>query len=213
MSALMARRVKLLVFEEFNNAMLSGSSQLRAQIARLLKNIWNMSPANTNQSWAKPETGRGDSRLVILVSGTEDLLKAFEKDKELSSRFTTVIRAQALDFSPPESFIAFRAVFKCMAKSEGLEGRFDPNDDDIASRTLFACTSHLRRLEKLLQRASTLYRRQDQSIESVHSILGKAYEHFGGSAADNPFLWSQAELTNKVRRRLELLSSRKLGHS
>lgn len=206
LAALNARRVRLLVFEEFNNAMLSGTPQLRGQTARLLKNLWNMSPGQNSRSWARPEPGRGDMRLVILVSGTEDLLKVFEKDKELGSRFSTVIQASTLDFSPPDSFKAFRAILKHMAEFEALGDCVDPNDDELAARMLLACNAHLRRLEKLLQRTSTLRLRKEYAQHSMKSIFAKSFEQFGGAVSENPFLWDTAEISKHVSRRIQLLN-------
>lgn len=209
LAALVARQVKMLVFEEFNNAMLSGSPQLRGQTARLLKNIWNMRPAESSQSWAKPAPGRGDARLVIVVSGTEELLKVFEKDKELGSRFSTIIHAHTLDFSPPESFKAFRSVLHQMAELEALTDQLDVNDDAMAARMLLACNSHLRLLEKLLQRTGTLRRRSEHRNVSMNEILTKAYEEVGGVETDNPFLFDGNQLAQRVSRRIQLLKNRK----
>ncbi|MGN8002348.1 TniB family NTP-binding protein [Acidovorax sp. 22279] len=208
LAALNARRVRLLVFEEFNNAMLSGTPQLRGQTARLLKNIWNMSPGQNSLSWSRPEPGRGDMRLVILVSGTEDLLKVFEIDKELGSRFSTVVQASTLDFSPPDSFKAFRGLLKNMAELEALGDFVDPNDDELAARMLLACNAHLRRLEKLLQRTATLRQRREYAQHSMKSILAKSFEQFGGAVGENPFLLDAADITKHVSRRMQLLNKK-----
>jgi hypothetical protein len=213
LAALVARQVRLLLFEEFHNTMLAGSPQLRGQTSRLLKNIWNMSPPQSSASWAKPQPGRGDKRLVILVSGTEDLLQVFEKDKELGSRFSTVIRAAPLDFAPPGSFRDFRAVVQRMAESEGLADCIDVNDDNLAARMLLASNGHLRLIATVFERAATLRRRDGSTKTPFPDLLVKAFEQVGGANAQKAFLCDGQDLARQVARRMQLVTSKTGGKS
>lgn len=85
-AAMRAHKVLILIFEEFHNALLSNSPLFRGQTARMLKNIWNQAPLESAGGWAIPDIHRGDYRLLIIVSGTNELRKPFDTDKELGSR-------------------------------------------------------------------------------------------------------------------------------
>ena len=198
-AALKARHVSMLFFEEFHNALLAGSPQLRGQLARFLKNIWNQHPVSSSHRWASPDAERGDFRLLILISGTDELLAVFERDEELASRFSCVIRAEKVGFSTNESFRDFRYVFRSLSERFGVAHLFNPNDNDIAARCLFACDSHLRRLEKLLQRAATLSKRRGEM--PALELLADSFDEVGGlSNFTNPFRWPMDELAAQIRR-------------
>lgn len=156
---LLAHRVRILVFEEFHNALLASTPQLRGQMARFLKNLWNLHPEDSPLRWSTPEPERGDHRLVVIVSGTDELVKVFEKDAELASRFGCVVKAEQVAFFPPESFDNFRNVYSSLAARFGLSDRLSPEDYSMVARCMLACGPHLRKLEKLLQRMATLVRR------------------------------------------------------
>lgn len=200
-AALVAHRVQILIFEEFHNALLSGTPQLRGQTARLLKNQWNQSPLETAIGWAVPDIQRGDHRLVNVISGTDELREVFDKDKELGSRFGCVVEASSLNFSPPDSFKDFRYVFRSMAERFGLSDRLDADDDAIVARFLAACEAHLRVLEKLMQRTATLSRRQGVLVITLE-LLATAFDQIGGTThpMGNPFRWTDEELTAHIVR-------------
>ncbi len=197
--AVRARRVRLLILEEFHNAILKGTPQLRGQAARLLKNIWNMAPDDSSLGWSRPDAQREDWRVIVVVSGTEELLPVFEKDAELSSRFSTIIRAPQLGFSPPAAFKDFRGVLRQMAAHEGLAGWLDANNDELAARLLLACNGHLRLLEKLLQRTATLLSKSGDNPDIPPlTLLSQAFPAINGSGMSNAFDWEPAELQSRV---------------
>lgn len=197
--AMAARQVRILVLEEFHNALLAGTPQLRGQTARLLKNIWNQVPSESPLEWSSPNLFRGDRRLLVIVSGTEELLPVFTKDAELRSRFGCVIRAPRLEFEPVQSFKEFRYILRSLIHRFGLSEVLNAEDVSIAARSLFACSSHLRALEKLLQRAGTLARRSE-APDSLLQLMAAAYEQVGGGSLglSNPFQWPEDELKQKV---------------
>lgn len=199
LQAMHARRVRLLILEEFHNAILKGTPQLRGQAARLLKNIWNMAPEDSSLGWSKPAPGRDDWRVIIVVSGTEELLPVFDKDAELSSRFSTIVRAQQLGFTPPAAFKEFRGVLKHMVAHEELTGWLVANDNDLAARIMLACNGHLRLLEKLLQRTATLWNKAGKNRDLPPlALLAQAFPAINSSGATNPFELAPEELQNRV---------------
>ncbi len=199
LAAMHARRVRLLILEEFHNAILAGAPALRGQGSRMLKNIWNMYPDSSTLNWSKPAKGRDDWRLVIVVSGTEELLPVFEKDRELGSRFSTIISAPKLGFAPPPAFKAFRGVLRKMTDEAGLGGLLDANSNVLASRMLFACNGHLRLLEKLLERTATLNVRQPcASSDELLTLLSRAFQKINAASHSNPFEWAESEIENQV---------------
>ncbi|WP_157273615.1 TniB family NTP-binding protein [Thiobacillus denitrificans] len=197
--ALRAHQVRILVFEEFHNALLASTPQLRGQIARFLKNLWNLHPEGSPLGWATPEPGRGDQRLVVIVSGTDELLKVFEKDAELGSRFGCVVMAEQVAFFPPVAFENFRNVYGSIAGRFGLSKRLSPEDDSTVARCMLASGPHLRKLEKLLQRMSTLASRLDGTKTDLE-LLAAAFDAVGGATGPsiNPFKLTEAEVTAQV---------------
>lgn len=192
--ALVAHKVHILIVEEFHNAMLSGSPHLRGQTSRLLKNLWNQSPVGAADSWAIPDRQRGDYRLLIIISGTNELKEVFAKDKELASRFSYMIESTPLNFQPDESYEAFQYVFHSLAERFGVSDMLDANDEVIVPRCLVACQSHLRVLEKLIQRTATLSRRRD--CGTPLDLLTKAYDSMPDAKhpMGNPFMWDEPQM-------------------
>ncbi len=204
-AAMRAHKVQILILEEFHNALLSNSPLFRGQTARMLKNIWNQAPLESAGGWAIPDTHRGDYRLLIIVSGTDELRKPFDTDKELGSRFSCVIETEQPRFFPSESLREFRLVFQSLAERYGLADRLDANDDDVASRFLIACGAHYRKLEKLLQRIATLCRRHPEQNLSLE-MPASAYDQVGdnGHLIGNPFRWTSEEVTAYVMRAMTM---------
>lgn len=199
-AAIRARGVMILIFEEFHNALLAGSAALRGQIARLLKNLWNMPPDDSAQGWANSENTPAEARLVIVLSGTEELLPVFERDAELSSRFPQHIMAPRLQFSPPESFKEFRRVLRELVARFGLDDIVLYDDNPVVARSLLACESHLRLLEQLLRRAGTL-RRQGHPHASALELLAAAQENLSGcSPSENLFRVTEDEIMLRLQR-------------
>lgn len=198
--ALRSHRVRILVFEEFHNALLASTPQLRGQIARFLKNLWNLHPEDSPLRWSTPEPGRDDQRLVVIVSGTDELVKVFEKDAELASRFGCVVKAEQVGFFPEEQFNNFRNVYASLAARFGLSNRLSPDDDSTVARCMLACGPHLRKLEKLLQRMATLARRPDGPKTDLE-LLAAAFDAVGGAtgaSSSNPFKLTEAAVTALV---------------
>lgn len=209
--ALLAQRVRILVFEEFHNALLASTPQLRGQMARFLKNLWNLHPEDSPLRWSTPEPERGDHRLVVIVSGTDELVKVFEKDAELASRFGCVVKAEQVNFFPTKSFNNFRNVYGSLAARFGLSDRLSPEDDSMVARCMLACGPHLRKLEKLLQRMATLVRRPYVPKTDL-GLLAAAFDAVGGATGDsskNPFELTEAEVTALVAKAIPRKRSRK----
>ena len=200
-AALMAHKVKILILEEFHNAMLAGSPQLRGQTSRILKNLWNQSPLQAAGRWAIPDPQRGDYRLLIILSGTDELTEVFEQDPELASRFSCVVETSQLGFSTPESIKNFRYVYLSLAERFGLAERLNANDDGVVARFLVGCEAHLRKLETLLQRVATLARRQE--VPAIGSeLLAAAFDQVGSTSLSvgNPFLATDEQLAAHIVR-------------
>lgn len=194
-------RVRILILEELNNALTLESKLLRGQLARFLKNLWNLHPPDDPQSWAHPQKDRADRRLIIIVSGTEDIRSAFDAkvDAELSSRFSCRVNAMKLWFDAPESRSQFRTVFTTISSRWGLIGLVDPSDPGVLSRSLFACQGHLRELDSLLRRAATLHKRGGTAYPE-NAPLAEAFDEVirRDSSQGNPFLWSEGELRERL---------------
>ena len=191
--------VIMVILEELHNALLASTNQLRGRLSLFIKNLWNLDPPDTPLNWARPDVERRDRKLVIVASGTDELLEVFDKRAELKSRFSGRIRAPKLAFDPPESFKAYRGVLHAMVRRFALEDHMSANDNEVATRTLIACDGDLRVLESLLRRAATLQRR---SMQPPLELLVQAYEEVGGgvSAASNPFRWPTAEIAARIKR-------------
>ena len=201
--ALRACRVRLLILEELHNALKANSPQLRGRLSRFLKNLWNLSPAESALNWAQPDVERGDHKLVIVASGTRELMEVFDQpnQSELRSRFSCRIEASKLSFDQPESFRAFRGVLDAMIKRAGLQQKLFAADNEVASRALIACEGHLRVLETLLRRCDTLEKRSPGSLTPL-DLLAFAFDEVGGgiSSNSNPFRYSTAEVAAYIQR-------------
>jgi len=198
-AALDACGVQVLILEELNNALLVGSSALRGQLAQFLKNLWNQHPAGDPSLWSQPQMGRNDKRLAIIVSGTADLRPVFDRDRELASRFRCRVNMQPLWFDSNRSLRCFRDLFDSLASRFELHGAIDTGDSEVLARSLFACKAHLRDLETLLTRASSLSRSEKGSITGCE-LLGDAFDRVlrSDSSQENPFRWSREDLRARI---------------
>lgn len=197
--ALIACDVQILMLEEMNNALLASSKDLRGKLSRFLKNLWNLYPDNDSRSWAQPSAVRQDKRLVIIVSGTEDLRPVFDRDKELASRFSCRINPRPLWFDSKESLKYFRKVFQSLVVRFHLEDAIGTPDVSLLARSLFACNAHLRNLDSLLQRAEILLE-FGHSSASGEALLSSAFEEVLRSEGShpNPFLWTDDQLRQRI---------------
>lgn len=199
LEAVIACQVRILIFEEFNNALLASTKDLRGKLAKFLKNLWNAHPNGDAHSWALPDAERGDRRFVIIVSGTEEIRPVFDRDRELSSRFNIRVNTSRLWFDSPQSREHFKMIFSSLVKRFGLENVIDASEPRILARSMFASQAHLRELASLLERAATL--RRTSELELVgEALLAAAFEDLRGPYGDqvNPFEWSYEELKERV---------------
>lgn len=196
--AMTACGVQILIFEEFHNALRVGDKRLRDKLSNFLKNLWNVHRPDDPSSWALPVAERKDKRFVIIVSGTEHLRPVFDQDQELASRFSCRINLKPLWFDTAESRENFGRVFTAIVSRHGLHDVVNCSDPDILSRSLFACNSHLRRLDELLQRTASLRKRDPDA--AVPELMEKAFDSVlrTGPAHSNPFSWSHDELTVRI---------------
>lgn len=198
-AAIIACRVRIMIFEEMHNSLLATTKQLRGELSRFLKNLWNSSPDEDGISWAMPQQDRGDHRLIIIVSGTDEIRPVFDRDSELSSRYSCRINTPLLWFHPPESMRHFRAVFANLSARFGLNGGFATPDAALLSRTMFSCDAHLRRLEMLLSRAATLQSAETSNVDPT-TLLSMAFEEVlqADASHENPFQWTHEDLKRRV---------------
>jgi hypothetical protein len=179
-------KVAILGIEEFHNALLKNEATLRARVNRLIKHLWNSD---------------NHGKRVILISGTEEILKAFDGDDELNSRFSIRVYAVSLWFNSPEITVHFRGVAGSILDRHAVGHLIDLQDNLMLSRLLFACRGHLRRLDSLCARVATLER--TMSINgSTLAIWSAAFLQSVAKAkspAEDPFSWSDDELRHRIR--------------
>jgi predicted ATPase len=189
LDAMDACGVEVLVLEEFHNALLKTDSRLRGQSSRFLKNLWNADK-------------RG--KRVILISGTDEILKVFNADDELNSRFGCRIHAPSLWFDGNGRSPHFRSIANVIAERHGVQHLIDTKDTLFLGRLLFACRGHLRRLDELCARVSTLVRQQPVPAV-VTDTWALAYSQVAARSrtAQNPFSMSEERL------RLQIVAERR----
>jgi hypothetical protein len=204
--AFIACETRLFIVEEAHNATLSASDKMRGQTSRLLKNLWNI---GTTDDAPRPHHGPALSNtahpMVLVLSATDELLKALKNDEELRSRFPCVIFADRTSFSPPESFKEFRHVLRSQIHGGDLELLLDPNDNLLASRCMLACQGHLRDLWSLLQRAKTLSV-APPILADTNALLALAFDSaFGDSdRRENPFRQADTEVQSSVEKAMRM---------
>jgi hypothetical protein len=183
--ALDACEVDVLGIQEFHNALLSTSKELRGHLNRLIKNMWNA------------ERSR---KRVIIISGTDEIRTVFGRsDEELRSRFSCRIYTISLWFDSPDGVRHFRGVATSMAARVGLLDRIDLNDNIVLARLLFSCEGHLRLLDSLFTRVVLLARGSGQV--STNDLLAHAFDEVLAKqpGASNPFHWTEEKLRLEMR--------------
>jgi len=184
--ALDACEVDVVGIQEFHNALLSKSKELRGHLNRLIKNMWNA------------ERSR---KRVIVISGTEEIRAVFSSssDEELRSRFSCRIYTISLWFDSPDGVRHFRGVATHMAARVGLLDRIDLDDNIVLARLLFACEGHLRLLDSLYTRVVLLARGSGQA--STGDLLAQAFDEVLAKqpGASNPFRWTEEKLRLEMR--------------
>lgn len=203
--AIRAQRTSLVLLEEFHNGLLAGAAAIRTQNRHFLKNLWNMHDPRSSMAWVSSSDGAKPWGVVVVVSATIELLKPLAEDKELKSRFSSVIEAPSLALFPTVLLDEFRRVLKTMLNRYGLSERASVNDRNFVARVFFATNGHLRNMNDLVQRGATLSRKADVAAP-MSELLGIAFEQIGGGYApdgQNPFNWSDDALhANVLKARL-----------
>lgn len=213
--ALLAHQVRVIIIEELHNWLLRGTRDFKSRSGESLKNLWNFNLPDAIANWATGGSAACRHRkLVIVISGTDELERAVAQSPELASRFAITIKAPRLTMFPNENFREFRALVREFASRFGLMERADPDDDAFAACCYFACGAHLRELENIFQRADSLLRRKLQPMTSME-LFARAYRDVGARPAtlNNPFSWSAEELSLAVKREMTGQSGRRGSHS
>jgi hypothetical protein len=206
--ALIKHRVRLIIFEEFHNRLLSTKKEFRHSQGEFLKNLWNFISPQATRGWAMPASGNSPRKPVIVISGLPQLLDAFECDSELGSRFPIRIFANRLGMFPDSDFKDFRKIVREMSQRFDLEALVNPNDSKFVGRCFFASSRrtgsgrlgcHLRELEVLFQRAATLLRRMKTPME-ISRLFEKAFQQVGSTTGSsiNPFSLDNEEFGKLV---------------
>lgn len=193
--------VRIFMLEEFHNILLVGEPRMRGQGAEFLKNAWNMHPDTTSLDWALPGAGEGKYRLLIVVSGTPELIKVFPPNSELGSRFSTVVPAPRLGLFPLESRRQFQTVFTRLCERFGIRQSVNINDWDLVTRCYLLTDGHLRGLEKLVERAASLIRKAVDGAAIV-PVFARAAPQVSTKTIQgkNPFDLTALELADVVKR-------------
>jgi hypothetical protein len=138
--------------------------------------------------------------MLIIVSGVETLQKVIAKNKELKTRYGTLIEAPSLALFPKPLYNEFRQVLKSKVEQFGLGGRVDVEDHLFSARVYFSSEAHLRTVNDVVQRVGTLARTvsqetpiQDIFAKSVAQMCGQLVQEIG-----NPFYWSEDEVVQRV---------------
>jgi hypothetical protein len=196
--ALLARKTVIFILEEFHNALLKQTAQLRGKNEEFLKNLWNFFSQDSTSCWASSMPGAEHLKLVILVSGTESLLNVFPPHSELASRFGSVVMAKRLSMFPQSDFKYFREILLSFSERFDLVDIVNADDSDLAARLFLANQGHLRELESLFERVRTL--RKKKSDDSTLALFGRAYQEVSTEQAKlvNPFLAPTDVITRMI---------------
>lgn len=210
--ALRAQRTKVILLEEFHNGLVAGEAALRTQNRRFLKNLWNMHDPMSAVAWVSPSDAVKPSGVVVILSTTFDLLKPLAADLELKSRFSSLIEAPTVELFPAALLDEFRRVLKTMLNRYGLSERVSVNDRGFVAQLFFATNGHLRVMNDILQRASTLAKKSTAPT-AIPELLALAFDQVGGgfvAKRENPFRWAGGELqANVLKVQLKQKSSMK----
>jgi energy-coupling factor transporter ATP-binding protein EcfA2 len=197
-AAFREHKVRVVLMEEVHNSLLASEKRMSKQSGDYIKNLWNEAPNDTSTGWAGPATSAARHSMVIVVSAIEELRRAIDSDRELRSRFGTVVAAPQLALYPPEVFKQFRLVLRAMTRRFGLADFVPQEDGNLAVRLLLACDAHLRVLEEILSRTKQL--RDEGDERPAPQVLGAAMAAVATTQFElaNSFVLSEAELADKV---------------
>jgi hypothetical protein len=199
-SALRACKTKVFMIEEFHNGLVANKSEIRTENCNFLKNLWNMHNPENPETWVSATENSKPYGMLIIVSGVETLQKVIAKNKELKTRYGTLIEAPSLALFPKPLYNEFRQVLKSKVEQFGLGGRVDVEDHLFSARVYFSSEAHLRTVNDVVQRVGTLARTasqetpiQDIFAKSVSQMCGQLVKEIG-----NPFYWSEDEVVQRV---------------
>lgn len=196
-----AVELEIALFEEMHNAILKSSAAIGKETSEFLKNVWNYHDARISSAWTRPSAdGSKPHGLVLVLSGTSDLERPILSSSELQSRFGTVIRAPKPSLFPAAARKDFQHLFKEMRDRYRLPKELSPNDAEHLARVYFATSEHLRHLESLFQRTSTLLAKNGTApiLEVLRHAANAVIPHARITVDGNPFDWSVDSLETRI---------------
>lgn len=160
--ALTTHRSVIVLLEELHNALTKESKRFAGKTGELMKSLWNRLPPESVGAPRLANGPEGHQKLVIVASGLPVLREVFTKDRELASRYSSIIEARYLTLATPESIRLVRQVVNEFRKRFSLAEVVDPNDNEMIARLYLATGMHLRYLENLFSRAMRLHKRSPE---------------------------------------------------
>jgi hypothetical protein len=200
LDAIIAGETWLGLFEEFHDGLLKSTAAVSKQNTEFLKKLWNLHQVNNPLAWASPTAGVHRKGLVVVLSGTPEMESPLFANDELKTRFSVVVRAQKASLYPREALVDFQHVVKAMAQRFSLQKLISANDMDMVARVYLASQGHLRVLESLFQRTSTLLADNALDRSSIVKVLAQAWMSVvpAHPLARNPFEFNSEELGAEV---------------
>ena len=195
-----AAELEIGLFEEVHNAILKSSAAIGKETSEFLKNLWNYHDARISSAWTRPSAASKPHGLVLVLSGTPELERPILSNSELQSRFGTVIRAPKPSLFPAAAKADFQHLFKEMRDRYRLTKELSPNNAEQLARVYFATSEHLRHLESLFQRTSTLLGKNGASpiLEVLRDAANAVIPHTKLTLDGNPFDWSMDTLETRI---------------
>lgn len=152
----------IVLLEELHNALTKESKRFAGKTGELMKSLWNRLPPESVNAHRSTNGPGGHQKLVIVASGLPVLRGVFSKDRELASRYSTIIEAPYLTLATPENIRLVRQMVNEFRKRFSLAEVVDPNDNEMIARLYLATGMHLRYLENLFSRAMRLHQRSPE---------------------------------------------------
>lgn len=196
-----AAELEIGLFEEVHNAILKSSAAIGKETSEFLKNLWNYHDARISSSWTRPSAdGSKPHGLVLVLSGTPELERPILSSSELQSRFGTVIRAPKPSLFPAAAKEDFQHLFKEMRDRYRLPKELSPNNAEHLARVYFATFEHLRHLDSLFQRTSTLLAKNGTApiLEVLRDAANTVIPQTRLTVDGNPFDWSMDSLETRL---------------
>jgi hypothetical protein len=152
---------------------------LKAGAASALKWIWNAAP-DESDNWTRMSGALARRGRIIVVSGTEAMEEELHRDPELENRFETVSTSY-LDLRKTGDAESFRDVAIDIGRRCGLpDSSMGGRDGRLFVALYLATAADLRKVEKLLNRADKLRKRNPQM--PMHQLLDLAFQQTQSSA-------------------------------